>query len=78
MEPFPNVDPGRRVLDEPDRPLGYKPEMAVRRAAHSLGYRFRLHRKDFPGTPDLVFFPPSQGHTGAWVLLASAPRLQAG
>ncbi len=29
--------------------------MAVRRAAHALGYRFRLHRRDLPGTPDLVF-----------------------
>ena len=32
-----------------------KPEMTVRRAAHALGYRFRLHRKDLPGSPDLVF-----------------------
>ncbi|GBD47054.1 very short patch repair endonuclease [Methylopila sp. Yamaguchi] len=32
-----------------------KPEMLVRRAAHALGYRFRLHRKDLPGSPDLVF-----------------------
>ena len=32
-----------------------KPELAVRRAAHQLGYRFRLHRRDLPGTPDLVF-----------------------
>lgn len=31
------------------------PELAVRRAAHNLGYRFRLHRKDLPGKPDLVF-----------------------
>ncbi len=31
------------------------PEMAVRRLAHRLGYRFRLHRKDLPGKPDLVF-----------------------
>lgn len=31
------------------------PEMAVRRLAHALGYRFRLHRKDLPGKPDLVF-----------------------
>lgn len=31
------------------------PELAVRRAAHGLGYRFRLHRKDLPGAPDLVF-----------------------
>lgn len=31
------------------------PEMIVRRAAHKLGYRFRLHRRNLPGTPDLVF-----------------------
>lgn len=32
-----------------------KPELVVRRLAHALGYRFRLHRRDLPGTPDLVF-----------------------
>jgi DNA mismatch endonuclease (patch repair protein) len=32
-----------------------KPEVAVRKAAHALGLRFRLHRRDLPGTPDLVF-----------------------
>jgi len=31
-----------------------KPEMAVRRMVHALGFRFRLHRKDLPGTPDIV------------------------
>lgn len=31
------------------------PELRVRRAAHRLGYRFRLHRSDLPGSPDLVF-----------------------
>ena len=31
------------------------PEMRVRKAAHALGFRFRLHRKDLPGTPDIVF-----------------------
>jgi DNA mismatch endonuclease (patch repair protein) len=31
------------------------PELAVRKAAHRLGLRFRLHRKDLPGKPDLVF-----------------------
>jgi len=31
------------------------PEMRVRRSAHALGYRFRVHRRDLPGTPDLVF-----------------------
>lgn len=32
-----------------------KPELAVRRLVHRLGYRFRLHRRDLPGSPDLVF-----------------------
>jgi len=32
-----------------------RPELAVRRAMHALGFRFRLHRKDLPGSPDLVF-----------------------
>ncbi len=31
-----------------------KPEMVVRRHLHALGYRFRLHRKDLPGAPDLT------------------------
>ena len=30
------------------------PEKAVRSMLHRLGYRFRLHRKDLPGTPDIV------------------------
>lgn len=34
-----------------------KPELAVRRLVHELGYRYRLHRKDLPGKPDLVFGP---------------------
>lgn len=31
-----------------------KPELIVRRIVHRLGYRFRLHRRDLPGAPDLV------------------------
>ncbi len=31
------------------------PEILVRRLLHGAGYRFRLHRKDLPGTPDIVF-----------------------
>jgi len=34
-----------------------KPEMIVRRLVHSLGFRYRLHRKDLPGKPDMVFGP---------------------
>jgi DNA mismatch endonuclease (patch repair protein) len=32
-----------------------KPELAVRRAVHRLGFRYRLHVRNLPGTPDLVF-----------------------
>ena len=31
-----------------------KPEIAVRKLLYSMGYRFRLHRKDLPGSPDIV------------------------
>ncbi|MGE3821552.1 MAG: very short patch repair endonuclease [Isosphaeraceae bacterium] len=31
-----------------------RPEVAVRRLLHGLGYRFRLHRKDLPGRPDVA------------------------
>ena len=31
------------------------PEMRTRRCAHAMGLRFRLHRKDLPGKPDLTF-----------------------
>lgn len=31
-----------------------KPELAVRKLMHSLGLRFRLHRKELPGSPDII------------------------
>ena len=31
-----------------------KPELLVRRLLHHMGYRFRLHRRDLPGSPDVV------------------------
>ncbi len=37
------------------RSKGMLPELAVRSMVHRMGYRFRLHRKDLPGKPDLVF-----------------------
>jgi DNA mismatch endonuclease, patch repair protein len=40
------------------------PEIRVRRLAHRLGYRYRLHSKDLPGTPDLIF--PGR-HAGLFV-----------
>lgn len=32
-----------------------KPEMIVRRCLYAMGYRYRLHRKDLPGKPDIAF-----------------------
>ena len=32
-----------------------KPEMVVRSLVHRMGYRYRLHRRDLPGIPDMVF-----------------------
>lgn len=36
------------------RSANTKPEISVRSALHALGFRFRLHRKDLPGKPDIV------------------------
>lgn len=32
-----------------------KPEMRVRKMLHAMGYRYRLHGRDLPGNPDIVF-----------------------
>ena len=37
------------------KPKDTRPELIVRRFLHSRGYRYRLHRKDLPGTPDIAF-----------------------
>ena len=50
----PAIDPARSALMARVRGKDTTPELAVRRAAHKLGYRFRLHRRDLPGTPDMV------------------------
>ena len=34
-----------------------KPELLVRKLVHSMGYRYRLHQRQLPGQPDLVFGP---------------------
>jgi DNA mismatch endonuclease, patch repair protein len=49
------VDPARSALMTRVRGKNTRPELIVRRIAHSLGFRFRLHRKNLPGSPDLVF-----------------------
>jgi len=49
------VDPRRSALMARVRQKGSKPELVVRRLVRGLGYRFRLHERGLPGTPDLVF-----------------------
>ncbi len=50
-----STDPARSAQMRLVRDRDTRPEMVVRRLAHALGYRFRLHRRDLPGVPDLVF-----------------------
>lgn len=49
------VDPLRSKIMSAVRGAHTLPELRVRHACHRLGFRFRLHRRDLPGTPDLVF-----------------------
>ena len=49
------IDPLRSGLMSRVRGWDTTPELAVRRMVHALGYRFRLHRRDLPGTPDMTF-----------------------
>lgn len=44
----------RRRVMQSIRKTDTKPEIRVRRVLHRLGYRFRLHRRDLPGIPDIV------------------------
>lgn len=37
------------------RAVDTKPEMAIRRLLHRMGYRYRLHVSELPGRPDIVF-----------------------
>jgi DNA mismatch endonuclease (patch repair protein) len=49
------VTPGERSrMMSAVRGTDTKPELFVRRALHAKGFRFRLHRADLPGRPDLV------------------------
>lgn len=50
-----DVDPKRSYLMSRVKSTNTLPELHIRRLAHSLGLRFRLHSRELPGTPDLVF-----------------------
>lgn len=49
------VPEARRRMMAAVRSANTKPEIAVRRMLHRLGYRFRLHGRELPGRPDIVF-----------------------
>lgn len=54
-----------------------KPEKAVRSLIHGMGYRYRLHAKDLPGCPDLVFRPKRKAifiHGCFWHLHRNCPK----
>ena len=55
MARFDQVDPARRRIMSAVRGRDTKPEMLVRRLLLSMNYRYRLHRRDLPGCPDVVF-----------------------
>jgi DNA mismatch endonuclease, patch repair protein len=50
----PPVTPERAALMARIRTAHTKPEQVVRRWLHAQGFRFRLHSKKLPGTPDLI------------------------
>ena len=52
--PFPDVDDRRRSLMARIGREHTFPEMQLRRALHAAGLRFRLQRRELPGTPDIV------------------------
>ena len=54
---FTDVSPATRKVMQGNKAKDTKPEMIVRRLLHHLGYRYRLHRRDLPGRPDIVFGP---------------------
>ncbi|MGV2981941.1 very short patch repair endonuclease [Camelimonas sp. ID_303_24] len=47
--------PTRSRIMRAVRSTDTRPEMTVRRLLHAMGYRYRLHRRDLPGAPDIVF-----------------------
>ncbi|WP_420463387.1 very short patch repair endonuclease [Candidatus Palauibacter sp.] len=51
----PGPSPERSANMASIRAKNTRPEITVRRLLHSLGYRYRLHRRDLPGTPDICF-----------------------
>lgn len=53
-QPWLDVSDTRRAIMRANKGKNTKPEIVVRRLLHVMGYRFRLHRRSLPGTPDIV------------------------
>lgn len=53
--PWPEVTPAIRRTMASNKGKNTKPELLLRSSLHALGYRFRVHGKGLPGTPDIVF-----------------------
>lgn len=51
---YTNVTPATHLRMRAVKRRNTNPELQVRRTLHALGYRFRLHDKRLPGTPDVV------------------------
>ncbi|TPI09918.1 DNA mismatch endonuclease Vsr [Mesorhizobium sp. B4-1-3] len=51
---FQNVSAARRRNMAAIKARNTRPELQVRQLLHRLGYRFRLHKRDLPGRPDIV------------------------
>lgn len=72
----------RRKIMQANRPANTRPEIRVRKTLHALGYRFRIHRKELPGKPDVVlpkyklviFVHGCFWHQHAGCYLASRPK----
>jgi DNA mismatch endonuclease (patch repair protein) len=55
IEPDPPVSTAIQKTMRGNRGKNTLPEIALRSLVHALGYRYRIHGRELPGTPDLVF-----------------------
>ena len=81
MHPFGKTRPGSRRPETRSKVMAAvrqrdtAPEMLVRRMLHGMGYRYRLHRRDLPGLPDLVLPTLSGPRVGCRVSLPVHPKM---
>ena len=63
------IDPIRSATMRAVKSKNTQTELKVRSLVHRLGFRFRLHRKELPGTPGLIF-RSAKSSLCAWMFLA--------